>query len=250
MAVKIDSSKWNQSISTYTQTLDRDIHKEMPRQVAKLMETLVKFTPPENLAKTRAQIRSRLEHTFTVMNKRQKTGEGGDIEWLFSNKDFLVGTSDAFDYRTSSQEQVDQVANSVRLGKKKSIVYPFKHPRKKQMVKIYTRFVITRTQLNNTWKRIVANIGKLKAGWIIGQLRTGESIDAPDYVQRNVSKTRGTYVDNLGVPGAPSFTIVNAAAGVGKLGRIVNNALNVRAKAMLSEMKNILIHSKKTAGFA
>src|SRR5690349_8288357 len=154
MSVKIDASRWNQAIATYTRTLDVDVNKEMKRQVAKLMETLVKFTPPESLAKTRSQIRSRLEHTFTVMNKRQKTGKGGDIEWLFSNSDYLVGSSDAFDYRNSSQDQVNKLASSIRGNKKKSVILPFKYPRKKQMVKIYTRFVITRQQLNNAWRNL------------------------------------------------------------------------------------------------
>ena len=166
-----------------------------------------------------------------------KAGQG-DVKWLFSTPNILVGVEAGQDYRGDSPEQLLK-----RLAKENFNKHGMARVgnRGSQAVRIYRNWLIRKSTLKQAVALAQKGIGKLKAGWAPAWRAVGAPNGSlgpvPGWVLEQPE--RGRFNDGLGVPGNPSFEMVNSARGANEknCGDTVRNAMAVRLKMMVADLK-------------
>jgi hypothetical protein len=162
------------------------------------------------------------------------------------------------DMRKSSESYLLQVyyrSKIIQLHRR--IVLPFKNRKTSQRVALLGKILTTTKQVNIIIKRIQGHVGRLKCGWLVavrdGAIRlSGSDFIPPQWVTRHLKGARGWFINELGRPQTPTFTIANTSKGVsaGVSKYFVQQALNIRAKAMAANLAHFLSGKKPLSAYA
>lgn len=253
LTASVDINEWNRTANRIVTRLKLDAPRFVKKEVGELVKTLVKISPPKNLAQSKKKSGASVRTMFRPVPRdpfRGKQIGKGSHRWLFATPALLVGvaaedhnlTYDATSARRMLYKKGAPKNVMSRLGK-----------RGKQVVELVNRRIIRKQVYNAVRKKIQDSFGRLKAGWMVGVFKgelklTGANLP-PAWVTKHRNGVRGATLNHLGVAGQPSFTIINRAKGVSSAAvrEISNNALLVRAKAMAANAKLILAGKKKYA---
>ncbi len=215
------------------------------KETGELIKTLVRLSPPTSLAKAKQKSEKDIRGVFRPMPDEIFTGHKADgkLHWLYASPKALLGVE-----KKDFKPDLDVLAAArilgndrgtrgkayEELGERESNSGTYTH----QNVMRLNRTVISK----GTFKRLVAEIksrfGRLRASWLVsvarGPIKLSGANLPPAWVTKHVDGAKGNYVDGLGVPNFPRFTIISTATGVGKpsMANIIKAALMIRAKAM------------------
>lgn len=248
----VNVNEFSRGINRLVTRVGLDSKRVVKKEVGELVKTLVKISPPSNLASSKKKPEKSVRLVFRAPPNdafRGKKLGRKNYRWLYASPDALVGV-DAKDYRLDldSNTAKRQLYNPPRgkagidLGR-----------RGKQKVIQINRKIVRRQTFNQVIRKVQNNFGRLKAGWMVGvfngQLQLTGGNRPPAWVTKHRSGVRGATINGLETPGNPSFTIINNAKGVGseRVREITASALKIRAKAMAANLKRILSGQKEYA---
>lgn len=253
---RIDMTGFNRGIVGLIKTLRVQPRVVIAKEAGELIKTLVKTSPAAKAPRIKDDIMRKFEWSGLDMNANlqgQKAGSG--LTWVGVNGDYLTGIDPVLDMRDASVEELKDLA--YQMTKRGRIKKPFIHPRKKQQVLILTKVL---TKLSTVKKLAAAkakNRGRLKASWLTavrdGVIKISGGNMPPKWVTDHVNwGTRGYWRNGMNVPFSPSFTIASYAKGLTvKAERFfIQRALNIRAKAMLANMKHFAEGKKPLSSYA
>ena len=241
---------FNTQMARYVDELGMAAPVVVRQQAGLLARTLIQLTPPKSISVTRGKIQSRVEDTFDVLRESHwhsgeallegpKAGQG-DVRWCAVTRKGIYGVAKDKDLtRASTNELYEAYFANRRLTKEGRVIAG---RRGKQTVYIWQKIATTRSQVDRLASRLKNHVGRLKAGWLPSWKEAGApggSMGAvPEYVMKHAGGARGYFVNGLGVQGCPTFTMANYAMGARErtLGKIMRDAMRVRAKAMAADI--------------
>jgi len=246
------------------QGLIRDAKLSAPvvieKETGELIKTLVKQSPPKNPAKRRAAIKSVVGGRFATLNDALLSQRHADtsaapsgMRWYHWNTQWLFGIAPEQDMTDADVDDLRRLF--FRTTKGGRLKLGFRHPRRRQRVLIQKTILTKRSTVNKLIARFTRNVGRLRAGWLVavaaGKIKlSGAGI--PQWVARHMHGARGGFESGLGNEESPSFTIFNNAVGIGRneVRSIAQFAVNLRAKAMLTNARMFMRGKKKLSDYA
>lgn len=256
--VKFNAGAFNAAMANYADALIKPSEASafVKIQAGRLVQTLIKITPPENPAKTRKRIEANMmTRAQPVIRPDRLSIEAGgkhgkgNIRWYAWGKKALYGVdSKVADLTKYSDGALYQLlmrrtkTGRVNLG-----------TRGKQKVMVWRKTLVKKSTLRKVIARLKKTVGRLKAGWLVSWRKLGSPsgiYSPPKWITDNESKAKGFCIDGLGIPGSPEFSLINQSAGAGHVGmqRLVLRALEIRAAAMIKDMQLKLKYAKQKAG--
>lgn len=203
-------------------------------QCGQLTRTLINVTPPRNLAKTRAGIDKAVPAKFKLLNEDFSGHEpdaGTGMTWYHWNKNFLYGMAPAQDKRKASVDDLYKLY--FRITKTGRLRADFRFARKHQRVLIWQKTVTKVSTGKKLATRLKGHIGRLKAGWLPSwDVLKPAGRPPAAYVTKHRDGARGAFIDGLGIPNQPTFTIINRGLGIRKAEGFLRMGLAIRIRAM------------------
>ncbi len=196
----------------------------------KLVKQVMGITPPKSLAQGRAAVERdihRAETPFStegykgkLKDRLDKLAAAGDVAAINAILKNIKGRSANWRVMNFSRE-LHQTARGSRG----------------RVISVKNIFVLQVRELAKYVKSIQARVGLRKSGWLPALTVLGGR--APAWVARHVSNAPGTAALQL-TGMMPGITISSHAAGVGEDRRLIQYAVNVRAKAMASRARMLV----------
>ena len=239
------------TMARYVDELGMAGEKVVRQQAGLLARQLIAQTRPSSVQQAKNRIAEHvnlkaakvagatLAFSDDFMDREYGGKEGqGDVKWLFSTPSILVGIEAGRDYRGDSPEQLLKRLASESFNKHGMARAG---NRGSQAVRIYRNWLIKKSTLKQAVALAQKGIGKLKAGWVPAWRAVGAPNGSLGPVPAKILEQpdRGRWNDGLGVPGNPSFEMINFARGANEknCGETVRNAMAVRMKFMIADLK-------------
>lgn len=261
LTADIQVNEFNRGLNRLITRVGLDAKRVMKTELGQLVKTLVKISPPEDRNKSMRNVRAKVNQRFEKLGSQTNNFAASDIQegknglkyWASNSKFLFAGAADSDMTKASTNELRAVFYRSRKQSGSYRIVVPFRNPRRQQRVAITTKVIATQKQVKAVGDNIAKNFGRLKAGWLApvidGTVSGGGKFAIPKWVNEHRAGARSKFVNNLEMPNNPNFTLINFAKGVsGKASRrFVDNALNIRAKAMKENARQILSGKKEYA---
>lgn len=257
----IDMSGLNRGIAGLIRRAGIEAKIVVSKETSELVKTLVKISPPRNPTKTRKTIASDIRNRFEMASdsywsdQYAKTAQSpSGMRWYTFDHDFLRGVSPVNDLRNASVETLDKLR--WKVNKYGCQVLPFKHPRTYQRVLLSQTILTRKSTLNALVRKAQAAVGRLKAGWLVsvfvGSLQLSGVNLPPQWVTRHQKGARGRFEDGRNRPTRPYFKITNTARGISQssIAGLIRAAVNIRARAMATNLRMMLSGKKKLSDYA
>lgn len=260
---KVDMRGMNAGIAGLIDRVGLNSAVVVAKEMGELIKTLVRISPPKDPKKTGESIRRNVIGKFEMAKHggyrgfeetSGKVGASG-IKWYSVDEKFLRGVKPESDRRDASADDLYRVYH--RLTKKGRMIFPFRHPRRRQRVMISQKILTRDKTVDKVIVRVKGHRGRLKAGWLVSVLRGAIKITGANMPQKWVtkhlnSKTRGDFISGLNNKRFPSFTIMNRAKGISNAVAtgFVNAAVKIRVKAMAANALLFMRGKKRLADYA
>jgi len=255
LTADINLNEFNRSLNRITAKLRVEPKKVFVKEVGELIKTLVRLSPPKNLATAKTKASKDVRRVYRMpppdMFKGKKIGRK-DIRWLFAVHGALLGVKSYnfnIDYTAAdAKKRMYQVKDKLpvevygRLGTRNET------HRNAQAVNLLNRKIITKQTMLQLERKLKGNFGRQKAAWMVatakGQIPLSGGNMPPTWVKKHVAGVfthrRGDTINGLNTPNNPNFTLINRAVGVSKSAAIASTALRIRAKAMASNLAMVM----------
>jgi hypothetical protein len=250
-------AKFNQAVALRISVTHEAAHDVLRDEAGRLNETMMRFTPPASVAKTRDNITERVgkkfgslgtgtAHDFSDYSPGVKAGSG-NVRWYAFEPHAIYGIKAENDKTGASVEDLYQLYFSTKLNKQGRIVAG---QRGKQTVYLWQQIKTKASTVAKLTKRLRGHVGRAKAGWLKAYRRLqsqgfSSSYSPPKYITDHENgQERGFFVDGLGAPGGPTFSIGNTAKGIGsaKMRQIATDAMRIRAEAIPKRLQYLIRH--------
>jgi len=255
-------TEFNRGIDALRKSVGVESRKLVEKETAELIKTLVRLTPPKNLATSKKSATTDVRKVFRAVPNKIFDGvkEGkGATRWLYAapyvllgvnREHFLpnLGTEDGFKKYKSTRGKFG--VSSQRMHVRGFVV------RRGQQAMMRTARVVTSAKtIASIVNRVHRNFGRQKAGWLVsvfsGVIKLAGGNMPPKWVTRHIDGARGRFEDGLAVPSNPSFTIVNTSKGISSAvaASVVKTAVAIRARAMIANAKLFVSGKKKLSDY-
>jgi len=170
----------------------------------------------------------------------------GDVKWLIWTRDYLIGVAKDYDLRAANVDGLKSIYRETKITRTGKINVG---DRGRQTVLLIQKYLTKKSTVRALIRRLQANIGKLKAGWLVGWKETGGGgpgtvYNPPQWVTRHGDKgyLGGADISQIDDPSLPAVRIWNAAKNVGTphMRSIASDALGIRLKAMANHFVNLM----------
>lgn len=248
----IQLNDFNRGINRLITRVGLDAKRVLKKEVAELTKTLVKLTPPKNLASSKAKA---AKSTAAIIRPippnsfRGKQRGSNEHRWLYASPQVLVGVNQE-DYRP---ELAVKPARKILFAEKQRKASFRLGRRGNQVVTITQRKMVKPAVFRGVIREIQNNFGRQKAGWLAGVFKGEVKLTGagkpPAWVTKHRHGLRGGSIDQTATTGKPSYTIINFAKGISSKhtqGQVIA-ALKIRAKAMKKNLEMILAGKKEYA---
>ena len=259
-ALQQSLQRWNSFIAGKIDFIHQAGPKVVRVEAGRLVQTLIKVTPPTEPAKTRDSIGGKVDATFHVLgteNGRSWTefDQGGkhgygDVAWYAFQPNAIFGVAKDVDMTGASAAELYSVYQANRRQTKEGRIMAGK--RGKQTVYIWRKITTLAKEVAVLKARLKKHVGRLKAGWLPTWKDLGRpqgTYAPPQWVTQHEAGALGYSINGLGDPRFPQFTLENHAKGAGsqKMNALVKTALDIRSKAMVQRMTFLVKHPEKLA---
>jgi hypothetical protein len=219
-------------------------------EAGRLAETLVNISPPKSTGKARAQIKAKVNSTFTALgatNARMRPGGKEDVIWYQFGHNFAWGVAKDKDLRDGDLGTLYKLYFETKVTGKGRINVG---QRGKQTFYLWQRWLTNPDMIAALIQKVQQHVGRLKASWLPSldflksQGYRGGSYSPPGYVLAHRQGARGTFKNGLGVKGSPSFTLVSTATGAGsdRMKEMAKAAMTIRAEAIPKRLTQLIRH--------
>ena len=173
----VDMTNFNAGIDALRRSVGATSRQIVEKETSELIKTLVRLTPPKNLATSKKVATSDVRKVFREMPKTifedAKAGKG-PTRWLYAAPNVLLGvnrehflptlgTEDGFERYKRTRGRFG--VSSQRMGKK---VNGFAHARRgPQALTRLARIVTSAKTIASVVNRVHRNFGRQKAGWLV-----------------------------------------------------------------------------------
>jgi hypothetical protein len=250
LTADVNINEFSRGLNRLSTDIGLSAKRVMKKEVGELIKTLVKLSPPKNLATSKKK--SEKDVGAVYRKPPQDIFKGPQIgkkntRWLYATPGALVGV----DLPNWKPELNPTSAKRELYKAEKLKAWKRVGNRRNQSISILQRKVIKSATFNGVVSRIKASFGRLKAGWLAavtkGDIQLAGGNKPPSWVTKHAAKARGDRLNQLETPNNPSFTIINRAVGIGspRVAAIVSTALRIRAKAMKKNAELILSGKKE-----
>lgn len=249
-------AEFNRQMQRKVDILKLNAKDVVVREAGQLALTLMKITPPKDPKRTRDIIETKLSRKFAGAMNPSRTYENtessawggdvgkkrgsGDVFWYVWTPTALYGVSkEAADYRNANEQGVYRLLFETTAGGKTKV-----GQRGKQRVYITQKYLVKPSMVKKVIARVKRHVGRLKAGWAVSWQDvgspTGTVASPPQWVMKHAATARslgkGQSQPELGLPGGPTFTLINRNAGARTLEWLIRDAMKIRAKAMATQL--------------
>jgi hypothetical protein len=261
-ALQQSIARWNSSIAGKIDMLQVNGQGVVKVEAGRLVQTLIKVTPPKRLEDAREKVAVDVWRVFGQMGETfqdhgawasddPKHGHG-EVYWSHWDDQSLTGYKRQNDKRGADENELRALYLSMKARPcKKNIQYL--GMRGKQGVYVKEKFLLLEATKLQVVKHFQNNVGRAKAGWMIGWNELGKPggiYTPPAWVTRHASGARGGCdIRGLGDPRYPRFEIENHAKGIGSamMNQLAIKAMQIRCAAMVERMKQLLEHPELAA---
>lgn len=259
ITASVDMTGFNKGLIRFIAVLGVEAPRVIKYECGKLIETLVRVTPPADVNKSKARIKSSIYARFEAAKQHVDDGDKkwssnkngrGDIVWYAWSPSFIFGVTKESDRRNDTVDELKRLLYTLTKGGRSAL--GFLQPRKQQRVLIKRKILTSQVTVLELTKLIQSHVGRLKAGWIVAIDALGFSGSLPEYVMKHKQIALGSFKDGTGSKTYPSFTITNSAYGVGQkdMTWLVKKAVGIRSKAMLANFRLLFSGKKKLSDYA
>jgi hypothetical protein len=280
----IDFSAWNRNGAKFVAVLGVQAEKVVKFESAQLLNTLIRVTPPRDINKTKARIAKRIKAVFGIgsglkLSKGSFFGNylrgeaqgyvkdasstsfepnsASGMTWFAATPFKLYGLTPESNHWNDSVSEMEKYSLTADLPTRETYEFE-KSMRPRQKVRIIKQRMADPDKVMDLIKKLQANVGRMKAGWLPAWDSIGAAIgrNIPQYVARHRSGARGYVVNNLHQPGNPNITIANNATAVAKMNEkgseayYFQKAVNLRARAMATNFSMIMTGKKLLSDYA
>jgi hypothetical protein len=264
MTIETDLTNFSRGMAGYVDRLGLQGPVVLRKETGELAKTLIRLTPPRDPDKTRKSIESGVRSKFSELEISTQRGSQmgkGEVTWYAANSRYLFGVEADKDMTKAGVEELRGLYYTLKRvdhGEHRRIrqILPFRNRNTRQQVALLQNVFTKKSTRTALIAKIKNNIGRLKAGWLVGydRLRPGGGNQPPAWVTRHRSGARGWFIDAAATKNFPSFTIANTAVGVGNpknnLTGIVRAAIGLRVKAMKANLALLLSGKKNLSDYA
>ena len=259
-ALQQSIARWNSYIAGKIDMLQVNGQGVVKIEAGRLVQTLIKVTPPEDRSKTSESIEGRVTGTFHVLGEGGhrdfdsassggKAGSG-DVRWYAFTPGEIYGVARDKDMSGASAEDLYAVYFASRKLTTDGRVNA--GSRGKQTVYLWQKITTKAAAVRKLAARLKKHVGRLKAAWLVAWNdlgKPGGTYAPPQWVTQHESGARGYSINGLGDPRYPQFTLENHAkgAGSGKMAGLAKTAMDIRTNAMVKRMTFLIAHPEKVA---
>lgn len=255
LTTKINVDGWNDSLAIWSRVMRVKPREAVKKQAGMLVQTLINFTAPKSLSKSKKKIDARVNARFVKLQNPERDfvqGSGGkhgrgDVYWYSWTPTKLYGVA-------REKVMVDATPEELRTlyykTSNRGTIISGSHGR--QSVRIWQKITVAKKTLQKTIKLIQDRLGLQKAGWLWSWRGLGSPTGLfreQQWVLKHEGKAKGFFVDGLGIPDAPKVTMINEQVGITKGADLFRKASRTRARAMLKDAANFVRYGKQQAGF-
>lgn len=255
LTADVNLNEFSRSMARISNRLRIAPAEVLKKEVGELIKTLVKLSPPKNLARSKTKAERDVRSVYRPMPKQPFHGaQAGrrEIQWLYAAPGALLGIN------RSNIKTAENAASAKRN------LYPLREAGtpattrlgtrgrglKSQAVVRSNKTILSRNVIKTLSNKLKDNFGRLKAGWLVavgeGKIKISGANMPPKWVTKHIFGARGEAQDQTFKESFPSFTIINRAVGVGnpEVRRIASAATAIRAKAMASNLARVISGQK------
>ncbi len=249
----IDMTGFNRGIAGLIDRIGIDAKKVVKKETGELMKTLVRVSPPKSVSKTKQGIERRVTAKFdAARDTGGHPSSGSAMEWYAFSSKFLYGVAEDNDKRNASTDELYKL--SFKITKTGRQLLDFVHPRQRQRVLLSGRILTEPDKVKDVVKRIQNHVGRLKAGWLAAWdfIQPTGGNNPPEYIMKHKQGAKGRFENGLNTVNFPTFTIANSAKGITdkKIKSIIQFALNLRGRAMASNIRLLFAGKKRLSTYA
>jgi hypothetical protein len=250
--------RWNAHLATkidMTHLAGQDVVRV---EAGRLVQTLVRITPPEDRSASMQKLGARVEGKFHTLGSEQHSfhelaagGKAGnsDVRWYAFQSDGIYGVAEDADMTNATADGLYRVYFDTPLNKEGRIVAGH---RGRQTVYIWRKITTKLATVKKLAARLKRHFGRLKAAWLAGWIDLGRPTGTyapPAWVLQHETGARGYSINGLGDPRYPQFTLENHAKGAGsaKMNGLARDTMEIRSQAMVKRMSFLIKHPEKLA---
>jgi hypothetical protein len=249
-------ARWNQYIAAKAEMLHLPAPKVLEKEGGRLVQTLIKLSPPLNRAGSMEKLGERAARTFHTLGEDKghdfvaldspKAGRG-DVRWYAFQDNAIFGVAKDADKTSATDEEIYKLFLGTKLNEQGRIIAG---QRGKQTIYIWQKVTTTAAQVKRLIARLKEHYGRLKAGFLPAWESLGSpggEYAPPGWVTKHQDGARGDKENRLKDRANPSFTIINFAKGATAIRGLAAAAMKVRAQAMVNRMTFLLKHPEKVS---
>jgi hypothetical protein len=258
LTLKGDITRLNECMGVYATRLKIDPRIVVRQQAGILSRELAQGAAPASKQELDRNIEKDLRRVYSPAPRRMiplthRRGKG--FVWIMATPAVVTGVFES-DYRIedSAEDMSKMFRRTAPRGNR--YIHLGRKNRKKgvQSAQLLDRIVVQRGVYNQFLAGLKKRGGILGGSWVVAwPVLQPKGAKPPAYKFRHVQDgtARGTYIDGLGIPGHPRFSLVNRATGCTHPRQLemLRGKLVHRALAMTADMKNLLRGAYKRAGF-
>lgn len=218
----------------------------------RILETIIRQTPPPNQAVGRGAVEGDLRRVFMPVEssilRKVKAKGSGEFQILWATQSgHVFGVRNEF---FKPEANVSDLAALHAKHRKQNGRVAGLGPRVKKhggQLNVFNRYVVPRQVFNRYLRQQLSHVGKLRSGFGHAAQKVGSNL--PSWVRRNLTPDTGYVVDRLQKGESPSIVAGNTAPGAeARLAGIVQRAINTRAKAIAANVARMIKHGPGASG--
>jgi hypothetical protein len=269
LTLRGDISRLNQRMAKYASLLKLEPRAVVKMQAGILARELAEGAAPRSKQSLERKIEKDVGKVYAPAPRQMIPAghrQGKGFVWILATPKTVVGVK-PWDYHLEdSIEDLTRLFHKTkprgnryeRLGvhreTKGNMIIRTVQNRGEQSVQRLNRIVVKRGVYQGYIARLKKRAGILGGSWAVAwPVLQPKGRPPAAYKFRHVEdgSARGTYIDGLGIPEFPRFSLVNRAAGCEspKQLEMVRGKLRFRTEAMKKDMENVLRGAYKRAGF-
>ena len=223
-----------------------DMGRVLKVESRRLMEVLIRKTPPPIEAKGRDHVNADLRKVFFPLADQAvaKAQASGDHVRLWANPSGEVFAAKPENFTPNADLRAEHQKRRVN-GRVKSGRAAFAKEGPK--FNVIQRRIVPKSRFEAYRREVLTHVGTMRSGWAYAAQAVGARL--PQWVRRNMKPENGFVIDHINSKMAPSLTVGNTTPGVEKfMGQTLRAAIRSRVGSIGQNIKRMLKYGPGASG--